>query len=74
MSAVNTGIPAAFALRIAGPTPLESTGQTTIASTFRARKSSICDVCLPRSKSAVVTTSSYPAAAAPARNPSSRSR
>jgi HAMP domain-containing protein len=41
MSAVNTGMPARFAARTPAPIPLESTGQTTTASTPRVMKSSI---------------------------------
>ncbi len=45
MSAVKTGIPAAFASLIAAPTALESQGVSTIADTFLTMNSFTCPYC-----------------------------
>ena len=71
MSAVKTGMFAAFAFSMAGAIPLVSVGQTMIASTPWTRKLSIADCCFARSKSPVVMISRYPFFAASSRSPPS---
>ena len=58
MSAVKTGIPAAFASSIAGPIDCESHGQSTMAATFLTMKSFTWFCCRATSNSPLVTITS----------------